>query len=154
MAITIETQYAKRLGLPGYSSHQYSVTVRTEVGDLSQIEAESEKLYRLLQDSVDHEIQHSGFIGEKSGTPTNGHNHDGSDAWACTDRQQGLLLKLVADHNLDKQEVEKLAAEWQRVPVKAMNKLQMSSFLSDLIDFYNLKGPKRPTRPLNGSRRH
>ncbi len=30
MAITIEAAYSKKLGLPGYSSHSYSVMIRTE----------------------------------------------------------------------------------------------------------------------------
>jgi len=38
MAATIECNYAKKIGLPGYSSHQYSVSIRTEVTDLAQIE--------------------------------------------------------------------------------------------------------------------
>ena len=33
MAIHLEANYSKKLGLPGYSSHQYSVTVKTEVTD-------------------------------------------------------------------------------------------------------------------------
>ena len=35
MAIALEANYAKKLGLPNYSSHQYSVTSRTEVTELS-----------------------------------------------------------------------------------------------------------------------
>ena len=34
--LIIEANYSKKLGLPGYSSHQYSVTIRTELGDLKQ----------------------------------------------------------------------------------------------------------------------
>ena len=40
MAITLEANYAKKLGLPNFSSHQYFVTIRTELTDLSQVEAE------------------------------------------------------------------------------------------------------------------
>ena len=36
MAIVIEANYTKKLGLPGYSSHQYSVTLRTELADLTR----------------------------------------------------------------------------------------------------------------------
>ena len=36
MAITLEANYAKKRGLPNYSSHQYCVTIRTELTDLSQ----------------------------------------------------------------------------------------------------------------------
>ena len=62
MAITLEVNYAKKLGLPGYSSHQYSITVRTELTDLSQVQTESSRLYQLLQEAVDKDIQEVGFI--------------------------------------------------------------------------------------------
>lgn len=39
--VTLEANYSKQLGLPGYSSHQYSVTLRLKVGDIKQVEAES-----------------------------------------------------------------------------------------------------------------
>ena len=80
MAITLEANYAKKLGLPNYSSHQYCVTIRTELTDLSQVAEESARLYRLLQDAVDHEIQEVGFMPDASrygmnngSAPTNGH---------------------------------------------------------------------------------
>ena len=41
MPIIIESNYSKKIGLPGYSSHSYSLTVRTELSDLGQIEREA-----------------------------------------------------------------------------------------------------------------
>ena len=116
MAIVLEANYAKKLGLPNYSSHQYCVTIRTELTDLSQVEAESAKLYALLQDAVDREIQNVGFMpdastygmnnhgpGNGNGHPCNGNGHhppaNGSerrapvpagDGWNCTEGQKGL----------------------------------------------------------------
>ena len=86
MAITLEANYAKKLGLPNYSPHQYCVTIRTELTDLSQVAEESARLYRLLQDAVDHEIQEVGFMpdasryGMNNGSPvpTNGHPGNGN----------------------------------------------------------------------------
>jgi hypothetical protein len=66
MAIHLEANYAKKLGLPNYSSHQYTVSIRTELTDLSQVEAESARLYRVLQDAVDREIQEVGFMPDAS----------------------------------------------------------------------------------------
>jgi hypothetical protein len=62
MAIVLEANYAKKLGLPNFSSHQYCVTIRTELTDLSQVEAESARLYQLLQTAVDREIHEVGFM--------------------------------------------------------------------------------------------
>lgn len=39
MVIHITGTYAKKLGLPNYSSHAYSLTIRTTVQNLEQIEA-------------------------------------------------------------------------------------------------------------------
>ena len=51
--VVIEANYSKKLGLPAYSSHSYSITIRSEVADLSQVERESAKLYAILQGSVE-----------------------------------------------------------------------------------------------------
>ena len=76
MAIVLEANYAKKLGLPNFSSHQYSVTIRTELTDLSQVEAEGARLYRTLQDAVDREIQAVGFMPDATtygmNPPSNG----------------------------------------------------------------------------------
>ena len=91
MAIELQATYSKKLGLPNYSSHCYVVSLRTELSDLSQVEAESTRLYSLLQQSVDREVQEVGFLpdattyGMDQGQPvhrlngtgngTNGHAH-------------------------------------------------------------------------------
>lgn len=66
MAIKLIANYAKRLGLPGYSSHQFSVTCETELTDLAHLAEESSRLYDLLQEAVDREIQQTGFVPDES----------------------------------------------------------------------------------------
>ncbi|MCE9609901.1 MAG: hypothetical protein K8R23_06800 [Chthoniobacter sp.] len=66
MAITREANYAKKLGLPNFSSHQYCVIIRTELTHFSQVAEESARLYRVLQDAVDREIQEVGFMPDAS----------------------------------------------------------------------------------------
>ncbi|MGO9203643.1 MAG: hypothetical protein ACLQM8_24225 [Limisphaerales bacterium] len=44
--ITLECNYSKKLGLPGYRSYQFSITPRTEIEDLPQVQAESARLYK------------------------------------------------------------------------------------------------------------
>ena len=96
MAIVLEANYAKKLGLPNFSSHQYCVTIRTELTDLSQVEAESARLYALLQTAVDREIQEVGFMpdattyGMNNGngahpnatTARNGNGHSNGNGYA------------------------------------------------------------------------
>lgn len=87
MAIKFISNYSKRLGLPGFSSHQFSVSVETELTDLERVPGEVARLYQLLQQAVDREIQQTGFVpadgyGETqrslptniSGKGSNGHN--------------------------------------------------------------------------------
>ncbi len=62
MAIIFEAAYSKKLGLPNYSSHSYVVSVRVELRDISQVPEESTKLYRMLQEAVDKDIEAVGFM--------------------------------------------------------------------------------------------
>lgn len=72
MAITLSANYSKKLGLPQYSSHSFSASVEVELTDITQVEAEVQKLYSLLQHSVDQEIQNPGFVPESHGQSANG----------------------------------------------------------------------------------
>jgi len=72
MAIKLSANYSKKLGLPQYSSHSFSASVEVELSDITQVETEVQKLYALLQQSVDQEIQHTGFIPGSNG---NGHGN-------------------------------------------------------------------------------
>ena len=132
MAIILEAAYSKKLDLPNYSSHSYVVSIRTELSDLTQVEAESARLYALLQQSVDAQIRQVGFLPDgttygmhaadadhRQTAPSSngdGHHddqpvHSAPDAWTCSDKQKELILKLVEQHGLDKKEVEALAKE-------------------------------------------
>ena len=37
MALILEANYSKKIGLPGYSSHQFSLTLKVEIADPAQI---------------------------------------------------------------------------------------------------------------------
>jgi len=163
MAIQLEANYSKKLGLPGYSSHQYSVTIRLEVSDIKQVEAESARLYALLQGCVDRDIQETGFLpangssngngstngshhngsnGHANGHSTNGHhgtNGNGrpnglSEAWSCSDKQKALILKIVEDHHLDKQDIETLAHERFGKGVRQLNRMEASGLIEELLE--------------------
>jgi hypothetical protein len=158
MALTLEANYSKKLGLPGYSSHQFSVTVRTELNDLQQVAAESTKLYQLLQSSVDNEIRHSGFLpegpqnvpinhnGNGNGNGyngrSNGNSNGGNDNWACSDKQKNLILKIVDDNRLDKKQIEALAQERFGKGVMALNKLEASGLIEELLEQYGDKNSR------------
>ena len=163
MALTIEANYSKKVGLPGYSSHQFSLSLKAEITDLNQVPAEAARLYRLLQDGVDTSIKEVGWLPEpKNGNGhsnghtnghsnglSNGHSHprngngngvhqpNGSaDPWNCTPKQQELILKIVEDNRLDKKEIEQLAQDRFGKGVRQLNKLDASGFIEELFERY------------------
>ncbi len=137
MPVILEANYSKKLGLPGYSSHQYMITLRTELSDLSQVEAESSRLYALLQTSVDRELQKPGFVPEAPKGNGNAHGqHQSSEngAWNCSEKQQNLIQKIVSESHLDKNEIEALSNERFGKGVKALNKLEASGLIEELLE--------------------
>jgi hypothetical protein len=151
MAIVFEANYSKKLGLPGFSSHQYSVTVRSELSDLSQIDTESKRLYGILQSSVDRELQQTGFLPEdKQNGHVNGNGKahpNGSDEWACSAKQRDLIVKIVDENKLDKTNVEATAQSMFGKTVKALNKLEASGLIDELLRQSGQAGQKRGFQP-------
>jgi hypothetical protein len=137
--ITLECNYSKKLGLPGYSSHQFSINLRTEIADLTQVQAESARLYKLLQEGVDTNIKETGFLPAANGNGNgrgqgNGGNGSENGAWNCSPKQQALIEKIVGENNLDKKEIEALAQERFGKGVKALNKLEASGLIEELLE--------------------
>ena len=138
--ITLEANYSKKIGLPGYSSHQFSVTLKSELSDVSQVEQESARLYDVLQNSVDSNIQQIGFLpGEAKSNGNgngngNGHHKPQDDKWACSDKQRDLILKITEEHKLDKAKVDQLAQDRFGKGVKALNKLEASGLIEELLE--------------------
>jgi hypothetical protein len=134
--ITLEANYSKKIGLPNYSSHQFSVSLKTELTDTTQVQAESSRLYALLQQSVDSNIQQVGFLPKelKNGNGNgNGHAKPENDAWACSDKQRDLILKITDEHKLDKAKVDQLAIDRFGKGVKQLNKLEASGLIDELF---------------------
>jgi hypothetical protein len=143
---TLECNYSKKLGLPGFSSHQFSITLRTEIADVSQVQPESARLYKLLQEGVDTSITETGYLPTASGNGNgNGHgrngvstaNHDrthDNGNWGCSEKQKSLIQKIVAENSLNKSEVEALAQERFGAGVKNLNKLQASGLIEELLE--------------------
>ena len=168
MAIILEAAYSTKLGLPNYSSHSYVVSIRAELSDLTQVEAESARLYHLLQQSVDHQIQQVGFLpdgnsygmdnepaattsnangnGAHHQTPPSSH-HQPSDQWVCSDKQKEFILKLVQKHRLDQAVVEALAQEMFGLPVQTLNRLQASGLIDQLLARHVHQDGHGQTRP-------
>lgn len=145
MAIKLIANYSKRLGLPGYSSHQFSVSVETELVRTDEVPAEAGRLYQLLQHNVDEQILVTGFVPplgygtEESKTVGGPHAADASGklqaepAWKCSNRQRGLILKIIEERHLEKARVESLAIERFGKGVRSLGKIEASRLIDDLL---------------------
>lgn len=167
MAVKLIANYSKRLGLPGYSSHQFSVSVETELNTSDDLSFEAARLYENLQANVDEQIRQTGFVpdaGYGMETNTNGSGHDNEPApgkvlsinsrqntradWQCSPKQQDLILKLIKEHNLDKNEVEQLARQRFRKGVPQLNKMEASGLIDQIIQEHS-QAPSSGQRSAN-----
>ena len=152
MAVKLSANYSKKLGLPNFSSHSFSASVEVELTDLSQVGAEVQKLYELLQHSVDQEIQNTGFVPDSNTNgSSNGHSQPqqqtghayqlnghhqpraNGDSWSYTEGQRGFILRIVNENNIPKEDVENLSQQLFSLGVKQLNKMQASQLIEDLL---------------------
>src|SRR5438445_4489314 len=126
MAIKLSAAYSKKAGLPGYSSHSFSVSIETELQNLDNVRQESARLYDSLQEAVDQQIQKTGFV------PPDGYGMevDKNGSWNCSQKQRELIEKIRTENDIDQNTIDGLAAEMFGARVQRLNKLQAS----DLID--------------------
>ncbi len=167
MAIKLIANYSKRLGLPGYSSHQFSVSVETELVTTDDVAGESARLYQRLQSSVDEQMLNTGFVPpadygmdppaatpQANGTQApanNGANWQRGPAWKCSDKQKELILKLVEEHQLDKNQVEALAIERFGKGVRILNKIEASGLIDELLEIHGPDKGQGNSKRGNGS---
>jgi len=167
MPIILVGTYSKKLGLPNFSSHSFSVSLSTEISELGQAESEASKLYALLQQSVDRELSDVGYLpdatvygmnGSANGNgrhlspakPANGEAH-GENPWACSEKQRDLIEKIVRENDLDRHEVDELAKEmFDGIGVRQLNRLQASGFIIELLERH---GGQHRDRASGGYRR-
>ncbi|MES2658860.1 MAG: hypothetical protein V4689_09590 [Verrucomicrobiota bacterium] len=164
MAIKLIANYSKRLGLPGYSSHQFSVSVETELVTTDDLAGESERLYQRLQSTVDGQMLRTGFVPpadygmdppepnnviQAGGSVQSGNWQQGA-AWKCSDKQRDLILKIVEEHQLDKADVESLAVTRFGKGVRLLNKVEASGLIDELLDTHG-GGNRQNARRSNGS---
>jgi len=145
MAVLLQFDYNKRLGLPAFSSHSFGITMKAEVTDLEKIGEEAERAYGLLQSAVDSQIVHQGYVSnehrgesgtdqvQKTQVKVNGEATD-PDKWNCTVRQRGLLMTILERNGLDPEVVEKLSQELHGRPMSDLGKMQVSSVIGEVLD--------------------
>ena len=134
MAVNIELNYGKKLGLPGFSSHNFSVSLKAEVASLEDVRGEVARIYRALQTAVDEQIVNTGFVpGKEHSEPARNSSIDEAQPWRCSDKQRALIQKIVSENKLDVAKVEELAVSRFGHGVAQLNKLQASGLIDELL---------------------
>lgn len=134
MAVNIELTYGKKLGLPEYSSHNFSVSLKAEVARLEDVPGEVERVYQILQASVDGQIVNAGYIpGKEPAAPIRNNGNADNQPWKCSDKQRALIVKIVAENKLDFAEVDQLAVNRFGHGVALLNKLEASGLIDELL---------------------
>jgi hypothetical protein len=162
MSTQIEAVYKKTLGLPGYSSISFAISVRTEISSPRRIEAEGARLYRLLQASVDKEIQEVGFLPDstkfgilvdgkagQNGATKNGHHSVAVpvatiDASEASDKQKALIEKVAKREKFTAEDLDGIAQRLFGSSLAELDRKQTSSFITELL---MIAGPPRFRKP-------
>lgn len=162
MAIKLIANYSKRLGLPGYSSHQFEVSIETEITHTSELDAETERLYGSLQSAVDAQIQQVGFVPDEhyglqpAQKPVPGASRSQTTstssvrqtppasapetsvatvpAWKCSEKQQSLILELAGKVGLDDTALNELATRRFNKSVAMLNRMEASGLIDELMN--------------------
>ena len=136
MAILLEFNYGKKLGLPGYSSHNFGVSMKAEVNDPEAIPEEAERVYSILQQSVDSQIVNPGFVPSGNGNPAQAQPvaKTDPDSWNCTIRQRGPLMTILERNGLGPEVVEDLSRELHGRPMSDLGKMQVSTVIGEVLD--------------------
>jgi len=152
MPIILEATYRKNLGLPNHGSHSYVLCLRTELTDIEQMPDESSRLYRMLQEAVDREIQQVGYVPDHS---MNGSAAGSADAVfsapstapprprggsPMSDNQLALIHRIIRENNADNQAIEQLAIERFGAGVNQLSRMQASNLIDELFEQYGRKG--------------
>lgn len=140
MPVIITACVSKKVGQANYGSAGFSLTVQSEVSNLDQVREESHRLYDLLNDSVNAELGAEQKEEKRAEWPTIVRNTPASQEWKASDKQRDLILKVIADNNLDRSDVESLAFEMHgNSNLHELNRLQASGLIDELLSRYGKK---------------
>ena len=140
MAIILKASYSTGLNPAGPSSHQFSLSVRTKVTDLTQVETQCARLYTVLQSSVNNAIRNHGSAPQNPNG--NGHwhprripslqEHPARETWACSRKQSKLIRRFMAKCNLDWSVIERIALERFGKTLRTLNQPQARELIRAL----------------------
>jgi hypothetical protein len=162
MSIQIQATYAKKLGLPNFSSHSFMVSVSAEVSSLRRLETEAKRVYALLQSSVDEQLKAVGFLpdttkygmlvdgqGAQNGASKNGQqpaavSASATDASHASDKQKALIEKVAKREKFTADDLNRMAHTLFQRALDELDRKQTSAFITELL---MLAGPPRFRKP-------
>jgi hypothetical protein len=158
MPVIITACVSKKVGQSNYGSAGFSLTVQSEVTHLDQVQAESHRLYSLLNHSVNRELLedstiHPEAISEQpqAPNPSQGPVH-APKPWKGSDKQRELILKIIREHHLDPTEVEHIAHDmFGSSSLHELNRIQCSGLIDELISRTSQR-VQRSVRPYSTGR--
>lgn len=181
MAIKLIANYSKRLGLPGYSSHQFEVSIETEISNTSELPFETERLYGSLQAAVDAQIQQVGFVPDEhyglqpTQKPVSGafspqttsassvrqtppasvpeSSVETAPAWKCSEKQQSLILELAGKAGLDDSALNELASRRFNKSIAMLNRMEASGLIDELMNRFGATSKRSASGRNNYTRR-
>jgi len=131
MATVLKATYTTGLTQAGLSDHRFSLSVRTKVADLTQVQTECARLFAVLQASMENVLQNHGSLppnlnghGERRHIIRSLRGDQNRSTWACSRKQRKLLRRFSAKCNLDWSFIERAAQERFAKPVQALNQSQ------------------------------
>lgn len=153
MAIQLVASYSKRLGLPGFSSHQFEISVTAELSNMDHLTTASTRLYEILQTSVDQQLQHKGFVpspdyggkaeiipqqvtvnepyrNQSSSPALPVQNGSAEVKWRCSDKQKQCILKLGEKQHIN---IASISSQLFGKQACMLSKMEASSLIAHIL---------------------
>jgi len=138
MPTVLQVTYSKKLGLPNYSSHSYTVSITTDVESVAAAQNQSALLYKLLQNQVDEDMKDPGYLPDPQTYARPVPNAKVLSVttveadWACSKAQRAMIVAIVDSCGLQKRQVDDLAKELFGGGVRTLNSKQAARFIKEL----------------------
>jgi hypothetical protein len=135
--------------------------VTTEISSLRKLQSENERLYHLLQGSVDEQLKTTGFLPDakygmlidskdgQNGASSNGHRSTAApvataDAAHASDKQEALIEKVAKREKFTSKDLDGIAQRLFKLPLAQLDRKQTSGFITELL---LIAGPPRFRKP-------
>jgi len=82
-----------KIEVAAYSSHQFSVTLRTEIVDLANVANGKRPVVCTVAAISRYSLQQPGFLPGHNAAQVNGNGNGRNETWTCSPKQRTLILE-------------------------------------------------------------